>query len=178
MEKYPGCHGVYCGRFNPIHAGHEKVINEMLEHFGTERSRIVIGSANSPQSLRHFFSYEERRSLIKTIFPDICTLPLGDFATSDDEWMLALDDLLISSGMDPKKTVFYGGCEEDIAFFIKRERMHHILNRFDGTTPKVSATEIRDGLIHDRTLNGFLNTAIEERVRNLFKIKWLDFQKK
>lgn len=169
--------GVYCGRFNPLHAGHEAVLNEMLAQFGVERSRVIIGSANTSQSLRHFFSYEERRSFIKEIFPDIRIMPLGDMG-NDDEWMTALDDLLLSSGIAPEKVVFFGGCEEDINFFLDRNRKYHILNRFDGTTPKISATEIRDGLIHDRSLDGFINPQVEPMVRSLFKKKWEDFQKK
>jgi nicotinic acid mononucleotide adenylyltransferase len=169
---------VYCGRFNPIHAGHEAVISEMLRLFGPKRSRVIVGSANTQQSLRHFFSYGERSAFIKTIFPTVSVMPLGDFIGSDDEWFVALDDLLTSSGMDPKKTVFFGGCEEDIVFFLARNRRCHILNRFDGTTPKVSATEIRDSLIHDRPMNNFLNPAIEQMVKDLFKVKWMDFQKK
>lgn len=178
MDKYSDCFSIYCGRFNPIHAGHEAVINEMLNLFGPDKSRIIIGSANTSQSLRHFFSYEERRMLIKTIFPAVKVIPLGDFNTSDEEWMIALDDLIVSSGMNPSKTVFFGGCEEDISFFFKLNRKCHILNRFDGTTPKVSATEIRDSLIHDRPLSNFINPLIEEKMRNLFKVKWMDFQKK
>lgn len=169
---------IYCGRFNPVHVGHEAVISEMLRLFGPVRSRVIIGSANAAQSLRHFFSYEERRSLIKTIFPDIRTMPLGDFSSSDEEWMIALDDLLASSGMDPAKTIFFGGCEEDIQFFLKLNRKCYILNRFDGTTPKVSATEVRDSLIHNRPMNNFLNPCIEEKVRSLFDVKWMDFQRK
>ncbi len=181
MENYEDYYGVYCGRFNPLHAGHESVINEMLKLFGADRSRIIIGSANSPQSLRHFFSYEERRDLIKTVFPEIKIMPLGDFYNTENkdttgEWILALDDLLISSGMDPEKVVFFGGCEEDIMFFISINRRHHLLNRFDGTTPRVSATEIRDALVHKRPLNNFINPSIEEKVRSLFEKKWLEFQ--
>lgn len=168
----------YCGRFNPIHIGHEAVIGEMLRIFGPARSRVIVGSANTSQSLRHFFSYEERRSLIKAVFPYLMTMPLGDFPFSDDEWIVALDDLLISSGMDPNKTVFFGGCEEDIVFFLKLNRKCHILNRFDGTTPKVSATEVRDSLIHERSMENFLNPLIREKVQDLFRIKWMDFQKK
>lgn len=168
----------YCGRFNPMHIGHEAVINEMLKLFGPKKSRVIVGSANASQSLRHFFSYDERRRLIKTIFPDVMTMPLGDFPSSDEEWMVALDDLLASSGMDPSKTVFFGGCEEDIMFFLKLNRRCHILNRFDGTTPKVSATEVRDSLIHDRPMDDFLNPLIKGKVQDLFKVKWMDFQKK
>ncbi len=46
---------VYCGRFNPVHAGHEAVINTMIEQFGIENIIVIIGSSNTAQSLRHFF---------------------------------------------------------------------------------------------------------------------------
>jgi tRNA pseudouridine-54 N-methylase len=105
-------------------------------------------------------------------------MPLNDFPSSDDDWIVALDNLLVSSGANPNKTIFFGGCEEDIMFFLNRNRKCHILNRFDGTTPKVSATEVRDNLIHDRSVETLLNPLIEKQVRSLFKVKWRDFQKK
>ena len=62
---------VYVGRFNPIHAGHIKVIDNMLEQFGQDHSMIIVGSSNAPQSLRHFFSYDERTQFIKKLYPQI-----------------------------------------------------------------------------------------------------------
>lgn len=171
-------YGVYCGRFNPIHAGHEAVINRMLFNHGAENCRLIIGSANSPQSLKHFFSYIERRSLIKTLFPDLTIMPLGDFLGNDDEWMIALDDILNSSGISFKNATFYGGCDEDISFFIKAGRTCRLVNRFDGTTPKISATEIRDSLIKGRKLDGFVNPLIEPMMKSMFSLKWMEFQSK
>lgn len=46
-----------------------------------------------------------------------------------------------------KKITFYGWCEEDIAFFLDAGKQVMIANRFDGTTPPISATEVRDFLI-------------------------------
>lgn len=178
MEHTKESFGVYCGRFNPIHAGHEVVINKMLCTFGFHRSLLIIGSANTPQSLRHFFSYEERRALIKKLFPDLKVVGLGDFNTSDAEWMLALDDLLISAGTDPLKATFFGGCEEDVSFFYRFDRKCQLLNRFDGTTPKISATEVRDALIHNRSLDGLVNPDIQEIVRANFGIRWEEFKRK
>jgi nicotinic acid mononucleotide adenylyltransferase len=170
-------YGILCGRFNPIHVGHEANINWMLDNFGIENSRLIVGSANSQMSIRHFYSYEERRGFIKTIYPDIKIMPLSDFFT-DDEWMLALDDLLQSSGIHPELATFYGGCEEDIEFFIKRNRHCKIINRFDGTTPKISASEVRDALIYKRDVDDFLNPLIKDKVVDMFNVKWSAFQKR
>ena len=169
-------HGAYVGRINPLHLGHEAVGEEMLKQFGVENSMLIMGSSNTPFSLRHFFSYEERRGFVKKVFPELKIVGLPDYPT-DKEWLVAMDDLLIARGFDPLEVVFFGGCEEDILFFYDAGRKCHILNRFDGTTPKISATEVRDCLIYGRSLEGMINPLIAGDVRDLFAQKWERFKK-
>ena len=166
--------GAYLGRFNPLHCAHEQVIGSMVEEYGEKNSLIIIGSANAPFSLRHFFSYEERRAFIKTLFPNIKVISLPDFG-NDREWLLALDDI-ISLG-SATQTVFFGGCEEDVSTLIDGGKTCHIFNRFDGTTPKISATEIRDALIYGRPLEGLVNPRIAADIQKLFSQKWERFKK-
>lgn len=168
--------GVFVGRMSPFHRGHELVVRTMVHACGIERSLLVIGSANHPCSLRHFFSYTERRDFVKTLFPELRVIGLPDYPT-DDEWVLALDDLLVLAGMTPTSVTFFGGCEEDIRFFIERGRSTRILNRFDGTTPKISATEVRDALIHARPLEELLSASICEKVRSTFQVNWERFKR-
>jgi len=168
--------GVFVGRANPIHLGHEVIINNMANQLGFKNCLMTIGSCNHPFSLRHFFSYEERRSFIKTLFPTLPIVGLPDYPT-DTEWLVALDDILSASGFNPQETIFFGGCEEDILFFLDAERKCQILNRFDGSSPKISATEVRDGLIYGRPLEGLLNPLIADEVKNLFSQKWERFKK-
>ena len=167
--------GVYVGRFSPIHIAHEQVINKMLEIHG-DGSLIVIGSCNTPPSMRHFFSYVERRGFVQTLFPNVPTIPLPDFV-SDDDWMLALDDMITLGGGNPHEVVFYGGCEEDLVFFLDRNRKCEILNRFDGTTPKISATEVRNALLHGQSLDGMVNPKIQSELAGLFHEHWQVFSK-
>lgn len=169
--------GVFVGRLCPIHLGHEAVIREMIRMSGSEHHcLLMIGSANSELSLRHFFSYSERRGFAKVLFPHLPIVGLPDYE-SDGEWLQALDDILTAAGMDPKEVVFFGGCEEDISFFADAGRKYQVLNRFDGTTPKISATEVRDCLIHDRSLDGLVNPAIQKYVKELFADKWEKFKR-
>lgn len=168
--------GVFVGRFCPLHLGHEAVVEKMIDECGDARSLLVIGSANAGCSLRHFFSYEERRFLLRLLFPSLKIVGLPDYAT-DAEWLLALDDLLHAANVSPDEVVFYGGCEEDIEFFRAANRQIAILNRFDGSTPKISATEVRDALIHDRPLAGLLNPTLHQPVRELFATKWEQFKR-
>ena len=72
---------VFLGRMNPIHAGHEKVISEMVNQFGIGNSLVIIGSSSADFSLRNYFSYQERRRFIKTIFPQLEVVGLPDYST-------------------------------------------------------------------------------------------------
>jgi len=137
---------------------------------------VAIGSTNAGFSLRHFFSYQERRNFIKKLFPKIKVVGLPDYIT-DEEWLVALDDILTSMGINPKNVIFFGGCEEDVVFFLDKKRKCKIMNRFDGTTPKISATEVRDCLIFDRPLDGMLNPKIMTDVKKIFAEKWEKFKK-
>lgn len=172
---------VNVGRLNPMHLGHEAVIDSSLNWFRGEFLQI-LWSANASFSLRHFFTYAERREFFKKVYPNIPVVWIPDFKT-DEEWLVALDDLLmshfwLSSREDVKqKVTFLWWCEEDVWFFVDDWRKVNIVNRFDWSTPKISATEVRDALIHSRDLEQLLNNKLVDDVRNLFNAKWELFRK-
>ena len=65
MEKKYRC-GLYIGRFQPIHIGHESIVRRML--LECERVIIAIGSAQESGTERNPFSFEQRADLISNIF--------------------------------------------------------------------------------------------------------------
>ncbi|HSX00886.1 MAG TPA: hypothetical protein VLF67_01475 [Candidatus Saccharimonas sp.] len=169
--------GVFVGRLNPVHLGHEQVIQRMLADWGPDHCLLVLCRAAGPTSLRHFFAYETRRHFVKTLFPSLRIVDLHDF-DSDPEWLLALDDLIRLAGADPSQVQFYGGSDEDVRFFLDDGRHVVITNRFDGSSPKISATEVRDALIHRRSLDGLVNPAIEPELRAQFDQQWEEFKRR
>ena len=58
--------GLYVGRFQPIHIGHESIIRRML--LECERVIIAVGSAQESGTERNPFSLEQRADLISNIF--------------------------------------------------------------------------------------------------------------
>lgn len=175
--------GVYIGRFNPIHEGHQAVIDSMMAKYGPANCMVIIGSCNNNQTLRHFFSYSERRKFIQTLYPSLLITGIPDYQ-SDIEWVAHLDDIIhTSSRVNLISVQFFGGCEEDVSWLSQvivnlTDENVSILNRFDGTTPKISATEVRDSLIHNRSLDGMISHKIQPMVANCFIEKWEEFQKK
>lgn len=171
--------GVYVGRFCPIHKGHERVVRQMLERFDPSNVLIVVGSSNAAFSLRNFFSYKERKEFIKLVFPEIKSIVgLPDYH-NDEIWLSAFDDILALGGIDPGRTTFFGGCKEDIRFFLEDGRNCEIVNRFAKKEDTISATEVRDHLIQGRkkALKEALNPLVYEAVVSTFQTKWEMFKR-
>lgn len=149
----------------------------MTIEFGPNNSLIIIGSCNKEQSLRNFFNYEERRMFIKMLNYTTKVVGLPDYET-DALWSIALDDILDVAGFQANETVFFGGCDEDIVTLQKDGRNTRVINRFDGTTPKISATEVRDALLHAKSLDGLVNPSLHSYMKDFFNRKWKQFEKK
>ena len=54
--------GVFIGRFQPLHLGHEHVIARTLEQ--VERLIVLVGSANVARDPRKPFTYAEREAML------------------------------------------------------------------------------------------------------------------
>jgi len=58
--------GVFIGRFQPLHAGHEHVVREALAK--TKHLIVLIGSANVARDPRNPFTFDERVALFRKVF--------------------------------------------------------------------------------------------------------------
>jgi len=83
-------YGVFIGRFQPLHLGHEFLIKSALDK--VERLIILVGSSNCASDPRNPFSYSERLEMFDRAFKhEISTgkllfKPLQDFPYSDTAW--------------------------------------------------------------------------------------------
>jgi nicotinic acid mononucleotide adenylyltransferase len=169
--------GVYIGRFSPLHLGHEFVINKMLKEHGIARSIVLIGSCNSQICERTPFTYLDRRAFIKTIYPDLYIAGIPDYNT-DDEWSQYLADLLFLRTVRMDEVTFYTGIENDIICLIKDGFSYDVMNRFDGSTPLISATQVRQALKEDESIDELINPKLIDLVRSTFKIRYSELTNK
>ncbi len=83
--------GVFIGRFQPLHAGHEHVIRAGLDR--VDRLIILIGSANIARDPRNPFTFDERKAMIRSAFAyemaegRLIVEPLDDHLYSDTAWV-------------------------------------------------------------------------------------------
>lgn len=146
---------VLLGRFSPFQKGHMSVMETMIRKNGVERCLVMIGSSNSYNS-RTPFTFEQRKKMIRDIFPDIRIMPLPDINPekvffddkTNDRW---LDNLEKIQNKLKTNFVFYGGGKEDLKILGERFETKIAVDRYRDRS--ISATEVREALSeNDREL--------------------------
>lgn len=150
MKEY----AIYLGRFSPIHKGHQRIIENMLEKYGTENCIILIGSCANKLDDTLFFTYSQRKQMLKTLYPNIGVVGLPDYKNvfydpSFKQWHENLWDIIKLKFPDAtiENTIFQSGSEQDSYFYKEAGYKINILNRFDGEM--FSASEIRMRLVYE-----------------------------
>ncbi|PSH00475.1 MAG: hypothetical protein BRC30_03350 [Nanohaloarchaea archaeon SW_7_46_7] len=84
---------VFLGRFQPMHRGHKKVIED---HRDEENFAVVIGSSGKSREQKNPLTAEEREKLIKACFPGLEILNLEDEDQDEEgnrKWLQELKGL-------------------------------------------------------------------------------------
>jgi len=178
--------GVYIGRFDPVHLGHERVIQAMVDKHGSD-SLLLLGSCSkTPVTLANPFTYSERADFIGALFPELQIAPLPDYYGNDGEWLVFVHDLIcLRTGWDSlpdsrswtdypatQEVTFYGGCQEDVAALKPLRCKGSIVDRFEDKGYRISSQEVRTALSRSMSLEGLVNPKIALEVQGLFASKW------
>lgn len=83
--------GVFIGRFQPFHIGHEHIIRQALDQ--VKHLIVLVGSANVARDPRNPFTFDERAAMIRSSFAyemaeeRLIVEPLSDHLYSDTAWV-------------------------------------------------------------------------------------------
>lgn len=82
--------GVYTGRFQPFHRGHNAVLLNALK-MNCDTVVVVIGSINRPRSPENPFTFDERVEIINASLPEwakpkVHVVGVNDHKLSDEDW--------------------------------------------------------------------------------------------
>lgn len=148
MEKKYKC-GLYIGRFQPIHIGHESIIRKMFEE--CEKVIIAVGSAQESGTERNPFTFEQRADLIINVFYQqiiagrMSVIPINDREnpSNDASWGdYVFRNVYNITGVIPD--VVYEGEEEERNTWYDNWNVEIV--RVPRDEILASATMIRDGL--------------------------------
>ena len=78
---------IFIGRFQPLHNGHIQNIEKALEV--ADHVLVILGSANQPRTIKNPFTIEERRDLIKEIYPTgrVAVRHVEDYLYQETRWV-------------------------------------------------------------------------------------------
>lgn len=136
--------GVLILRAQPLHAGHRDLIRQALKQ--CVKLILLIGSANSPRTIKNPWSFAERKIIItdflihEEIRYKVSIYPLNDYVYSDAAWMSDVTSI-INSINDVDKVVLFGHHKDgnNYLHWFPQYTFQHIESTFD-----VNATGIRE----------------------------------
>lgn len=136
--------GVLILRAQPLHAGHRDLIRQALKQ--CDRLILLIGSANSPRTIKNPWSFAERKITItdflrhEEISSKVKIYPLNDYVYSDAAWMSDVTSI-INSEAGPDKVILFGHQKYGNQYlsWFPQYTFRHIDSTFD-----VNATGIRE----------------------------------
>lgn len=161
--------GVFIGRMVPIHKGHQRIIQTMIDDCGIDNCQVLIGSSNAPLSWRVLFPYKKRSVWVKRLFPGVRIMGIPDtYVPDDNEWLMYVDDCLASvfPGAGIKDFVFYGGSSEDVVWFYEHGNRH--IKIVDREQYPVSATKVRQMLLNGMPIDEVVDKRIAKEVVEAF----------
>jgi bifunctional NMN adenylyltransferase/nudix hydrolase len=113
---------VFIGRFQPFHNGHKAIIDAALEK--AKEVIVVVGSSFAARSIRNPFTFEERRSMIKAVFPqdNVKVVPVSDYPYDDNKWVAAVQNVVhgaIAWSADSIKIGLIGHEKDGSSYYLK-----------------------------------------------------------
>lgn len=131
-------------RAQPLHSGHKDLIRKARKKCDT--LLLLIGSANSPRTIRNPFTYQEREiqicRFLEFEFPqdkNFVVYPLNDYRYSDSQWMSDVE--MILSEYPEHEPVIFGHMKEGNEYlkWFKQFRYENVDSDHD-----IAATGIRE----------------------------------
>jgi len=156
---------IFIGRFQPFHIGHEHVIRQALKL--SDKVIVIVGSAYQPRTVRNPWDFNERESLIRSVFSKeenrkILTFPLLDYTYNNQLWIKSIQQLVagvVHNKIASKPKIGLIGHQKDnsseyLTQFPQWERIE--VENYKN----ISSTDIRELYFSDKEISEGLNTNV------------------
>lgn len=113
---------VFIGRFQPFHNGHKAVIEAAIKQ--AKEVIVVVGSSFAARNTRNPFTFDERRQMIKAVFPqdNVKVVPVSDYPYDDNKWVAAVQNVVhgaMSWSADPVRIGLIGHEKDGTSYYLK-----------------------------------------------------------
>ena len=137
--------GVVLGRFQPLHKGHQLIIDKSLKE--CSKVVILISSSQESRTYKNPLTFLERKKLIELVYPNITILPLKDLGVGNNcLWGDYIVNFLKEHNVD--MDAFYTGEEERrLNWFDNYNKPNFKIVSLSKKEVNISASLIRDMII-------------------------------
>lgn len=167
---------VFIGRFQPMHKGHEKVINKALSL--AKEVLLIVGSAGKSRSIRNPFTFDERKEMINSVYPTVAVEAISDATYNDNQWTLDVQRIVSehtlkiinpdgfrNNGLADAKIGLIGFEKDHSSYYLKLFPQWY--NEGVDTLDIMNATDIRKMWFEDEFLNkDAWNDILSDNVAN------------
>lgn len=160
-------------RAQPFHLGHKAVIDRALEM--AKEVVVVVGSSFQARSTKNPFTFEERKAMIKAVFPQdaVKVVPVMDYPYDDNAWVSAVQNAvngaLSSTWSDfPKKIGLIGHSKDSSSYYLKifpQWRNHVEVENVDN----INATDIRNKILDYKGTSTYLYSMMPDEAVNVLE---------
>ena len=147
---------VFIGRFQPFHNGHKAVIEAALEQ--AKEVVVVVGSSFAARNIRNPFTFQERKAMIKAVFPSdrVKVVPVSDYPYDDNKWINAIQKIVDETVPHAKDVGLIGHSKDSTSYYLEifpRWKNHVEVPDVDG----INATDIRNVMFKEGKPSEFVN---------------------
>lgn len=139
---------VFIGRFQPFHNGHKTVIDTALKQ--AKEVVVVVGSSFAARNIRNPFTFEERKAMIKSVFPDdrVKVVPVSDYPYDDNKWVNAIQKIVDETIPHAQDVGLIGHSKDSTSYYLNifpRWKNHVEVEDVGG----INATDIRNAYLDE-----------------------------
>ena len=141
---------VFIGRFQPFHNGHKAIVDAAIKQ--AQEVIIVVGSSFASRNIRNPFTFEERRQMIKSVFPgnNVKVVPVSDYPYDDNKWVRAVQNVVhgaLAWSADPIRIGLIGHEKDGSSYYLKIFKPLGWGNVSVANVDGINATDIRVALL-------------------------------
>ena len=158
--------GVYIGRFQPFHKGHQYVIDQMQKE--VDEILVLVGSSNLRRSIKNPFDFDLLVSAITSYItiPSV-VLPLNDYIYNDTRWVTQVRGIVEGECLEDTEVVLYGHSKDESSFYLKMfpEWGFQEVDNFQ----EINATQIRDSYFENGIISPMVENPVMRSIMQKFK---------
>ena len=186
MKKYD--YIVYIGRFQPFHDGHLEAIKHGLVL--AKNVIVLIGSPNSPRTIKNPLLYSERERLIRSSFiydnSRIIIAPIRDYPYNDGLWIeevgKTITEIVGENAIHRKKVAIMGHDKDHTTFYLNYfpQFKYVDLPAYPEVGDTIDATKIRTLLFEEQYgfIKGVVPPSVFAFLMNSKEHSWFKLLKK